>query len=268
MYSKPVVIFGLGFTGRQVAKRLAQQGIPVFAPGRGDSLADIPKRARILHTVPPLDPPENEVLRQRLASLAPLRVVYISSTGVYGAQTSVDSGSIPAPEDERAERRLAEEQWVATGPWSSLILRSAAIYGPSRGVHVAAREGRLPRGSGSGIVSRIHVCDLAAIADAGLFSSIEGAWPVADEHPSPSDEIIRYVNPHFAVQTVPARVAGRCVDGSHIREVLGITLIYPSWESGIPASLAEEARQGDASPEKEARSEQGKPEQTDLLSPG
>jgi nucleoside-diphosphate-sugar epimerase len=235
----PVIIFGLGFTGARVAKRLAARGIPVLAPGRGESVANIPRHARVLHTIPPLDNDENDALRQRIASIEPARIVYISSTGVYGGQSSVDSNSTPAPADERAEKRLAEERWIAAGPWSSLILRSAAIYGPGRGVHVAAREGRLPRGAGSGIVSRIHVDDLAAIADAALSSSIDGAWPVADENPCASEEIIRYVNPHFSIPLAPATVAGRCVNGSRLREILGITLLYPSWESGVPAAIAE-----------------------------
>ena len=75
------------------------------------------------------------------------------------------------------------------GPWSSLILRSAAIYGTGRGVHAALREGRIPRGAGAGIVSRIHVEDLAAIIEAGLYAELEGAWPVADDAPCSSTEI-------------------------------------------------------------------------------
>jgi nucleoside-diphosphate-sugar epimerase len=238
----PVVIFGLGFTGRRVAQRLAARGVPVLAPRRDESLAGIPRHLHVLHTIPPLDAPENEALRLRIASVEPARIVYISSTGVYGAQSAVDSNTRPAPEenrDDRARRRLAEEQWISSGPWSSLILRSAAIYGPNRGVHVAAREGRLPRGAGSGIVSRIHVDDLAAIAEAGLFSSLTGAWPVADEKPCPSDEIIRFINPQFEIPLAPAS-GGRHVNGAHIREILGVSLLYPSWESGVLASLAAE----------------------------
>ena len=48
---------------------------------------------------------------------------------------------------------------------------------------------QMPRGAGSGIVSRIHVEDLAAIVEAGLFSDVQGAWPVADDVPCSSAEI-------------------------------------------------------------------------------
>jgi len=252
-----VVIFGLGFTGKRVAQRLIARGIPVVAPGRDADVSSIPTGALVVHTIPPLDPPENQALRQKITAAAPTRIVYISSTGVYGNQTTVDEHTQPAPEDLRGIRRFEEENWITAGAWSSLILRSAAIYGPGRGVHVAAREGRPPRGAGSGLVSRIHVDDLAALVDAGLFSTIEGAWPVADEKACPSDEIIRWCRQNWSWQNqphgnapdaypdigvAPQFTTGRQVDGSRIRRILGIDLIYPTWETGVPASLAEEAQ--------------------------
>ena len=63
--------------------------------------------------------------------------------------------------------RVDEENDVLAGPWSSLILRPAAIYGPDRGVHVSLAQGRHRMlGDGSNYISRIHVDDLAAITAA------------------------------------------------------------------------------------------------------
>jgi hypothetical protein len=101
----------------------------------------------------------------------------------------------------------------------------------------------MPRGAGSGVISRIHVDDLAAIVDAGLFSTLEGAWPVADEWPCSSQEIIRWCNPGVfdaGLANLDGAVAGRRVDGSRLRRILEVTLTYPSWRTGVPASLAEE----------------------------
>jgi nucleoside-diphosphate-sugar epimerase len=174
--------------------------------------------------------------------------VYVSSTGVYGARKEVDAASPAHPSDERGIRRADEEQWISRGPWRSLILRAAAIYGPGRGVHAAVREGRVPRGSDSGVVSRIHVDDLAAIIDAGLFSGVSGAWPVADDEPCTTAEIIHWCltaggmgqRADFQTPATPSvAIAGRRVDGRKIREILGVELTYPSWRTGIPASLAE-----------------------------
>jgi len=133
---------------------------------------------------------------------------------------------------------------------SSLILRAAAIYGPGRGVHAAIREGRIPRGAGSGIVSRIHVDDLAAILEAGLFSDIQGAWPVADEAPCSSAEIAAWCAQLLQIELTteyenPGKpVTGRRVNGRKIRKILGVELRYPSWQAGVAACFAEEKTAG------------------------
>jgi nucleoside-diphosphate-sugar epimerase len=197
--------------------------------------------------IPPLPEPENTALRETIRTLAPRRVIYVSSTGVYGDQVDVDENTPAEPSDDRGRLRLEEERWLAHGPWTSLMLRSAAIYGPGRGVHVSIREGKLPRSAGSGIVSRIHVDDLAAIIEAGIFSDVQGAWPVADEAPCSSEQIARWCRRLLQLQPVRGRempfgrrIAGRRVDGRKIREMLKVDLLYPSWKTGIKDSLAEE----------------------------
>jgi nucleoside-diphosphate-sugar epimerase len=199
----------------------------------------------VYHGIPPLPEPENTQIREKIGSLAPRRIVYISSTGVYGEATAAAAETRVSPKDERGRQRMREEQWIASGSWSSLILRAAAIYGPGRGVHRAIREGRLPRGSTAQVVSRIHVDDLARLAEAGLFSELSGAWPVADELPCASAEIAGWLTrllglPELFAERKEFIVSGRKVDGSEIRKLLGVPLVYPTWEAGILASLAEE----------------------------
>jgi nucleoside-diphosphate-sugar epimerase len=258
-----VNILGLGFTGARVARRLLARGVrvraAVRAPERFSGLghagleleelrpdgSSLPKGAVLFHAIPPL-PEEQEIqLRSLIIGLRPRRIVYISSTGVYGDAGVVDENTPAHPLDERGRARLRAERWISEGGWESLVLRAAAIYGPGRGIHVAIREGRIPRGAGSGIVSRIHVEDLAAIAEAGLFAQVQGAWPVADDLPCSSAEIavwcaeaMKLGNAGEFTREFP--VAGRKVDGKKIREVLGVRLAYPDWKSGILASLAEE----------------------------
>lgn len=259
-----VIILGLGFTGQRLARRLLRDGVETYSAVRDvkrfSDLADaglalselrldhpgvaaLPKRAILVNLIPPLTEPENTGLRAIIEELAPRRVVYVSSTGVYGDQADVDARTPAQPNDERGRRRLEEERWVTR--WPSLILRAAAIYGPHRGVHAALREGKMPRSAGSGIVSRIHVEDLAAIVHAGIFADLEGAWPVADEEPCASAEIAQWCSQVLKMGEVPLTVDGRAttgrrVDGRGIREKLGIKLAYPSWRTGVPASLAEE----------------------------
>lgn len=256
-----VVILGLGFTGQRLARRLLLRNERVFAPVRGvERFADfsssgvtlvefasagsaLPKNSRLVHLIPPLAESENAALRTLIETLQPERVVYVSSTGVYGPTIYVNAETPVQPADERGLSRLREEQWIASHRWSTLILRSAAIYGPGRGVHTALRQGKLPRGAGSGVVSRVHVEDLAAIIEAGIFSGIEGAWPIADDNPCSTEEIVAWCCHRLGIQPPPANnllIGGRRVDGTSIRSKLGIELKYSSWQTGLPASLKEE----------------------------
>ena len=224
---------------------LAASGLELFDFNRDSSRPDLPEQAALFYSIPPLAPAEDIAMHKLLCALNPRRVVYISSTGVYGDAAEVNENTVPCPHDDRGRARLAAEIRIQQGSWSTLILRAAAIYGPFRGVHTAIREGRLPRSAGSGVISRIHVEDLAALSVAGLFSELEGAWPVADDTPCTSAEIAAWYASEYGGEEYDGElrefsVAGRRVDGKKIRGMLGAALRYPSWKAGIVASLLEE----------------------------
>lgn len=98
-------------------------------------------------------------------------------------------------------------------------------------------------------MSRIHVKDLAALALAGLTNQVTGAWPIADEEPSPSRAVAEYA---FDLLGVPFRTesraasardeakSGRSVDGSAYRRAINYRLRYPTYREGVPQCLAEE----------------------------
>jgi nucleoside-diphosphate-sugar epimerase len=175
----------------------------------------------------------------------PDRVVYLSSTGVYGAANFVDANTPVDPSTERARVRVEAEQSIAAGPWSSLVLRPAAIYGPGRGIQESIQRGIYSMSDT--FVSRIHVDDLAAHVEAALLSNITGAYPVADEEPCTSRTMAEFCANQL---NLPVRkrseggaepksrfASNRRVDGSAIRRLLGITLAYPSYRVGVPAAL-------------------------------
>jgi nucleoside-diphosphate-sugar epimerase len=257
-----ILILGCGYSGQRVAYRFLARGFHVIATTRTPAslasltqlgarvitLDDLAVHLRpgllVLHSIPPTGPAN---LLDALGT-APARIVYLSTTAVYGVATHVDTTTPVDPQSDRARPRLEAEQHVAAGPWSSLILRPAAIYGPGRGVQES-----LPRGayySGDNYVSRIHVDDLAAHAEAALLSDLEGAYPVADEEPCTTREIAEFCArllhlpsvPQPASRTKARATSNRRVDGSAIRRALGITLAYPSYRTGIPASLVTTAR--------------------------
>jgi nucleoside-diphosphate-sugar epimerase len=234
------LILGCGFTGGRVAQRLLARGCMVRSTTR-DSLnletpgalstltAMVTPGVRVLHSIPTLPADLDRLAVDSLHGAS--RVVYLSTTAVYGAAESVDETTPAAPQSDRARARLRTERAVLDGPWSPLVLRPAAIYGPGR-----IRRRR----EGSGDVSRIHVDDLAAHIEAALFSEVTGAWPVADDHPCPSSEIAEFAGLHPEWGGPVARSGrhiNRRVDGSAIRRLLGITLQYPSYRSGIPAAI-------------------------------
>jgi nucleoside-diphosphate-sugar epimerase len=267
------VILGCGYTGRRVAERLLARGLRVVATTRDrkrlrvleqqgaavvrvdcDDPSTIPVLqehievgCRVLYSIPPVAAPLWSALAGRAS-----RVVYLSTTGVYGSQRIVDESTTPDLKSPRALPRLAEERAAMAGPWSSLVLRPAAIYGPGRGVHAAMRAGthRLI-GDGGHLVSRIHVYDLAALSDAGLLGDLGGAWPVADDEPCRAREIADFCEKLLGL-LLPSegawdgkekRNTGRRVSGRAVREALRVTLQYPSYRTGIPAALKEETNQ-------------------------
>ncbi len=200
--------------------------------------ASLNRGALVLHSIPPAGP---SGLLDLLGD-KPARLVYLSSTAVYGGATVVDETTPVDPSTDQACQRIAVENSVLSGPWSSLVLRPAAIYGPGRGAHERIKRGEY--NLSDTIVSRIHVDDLAAHIEAALRSAITGAYPVADEEPCTSREISEFCAGLLGVSVSaggpPGKrvsAANRRVDGSAIRRLLGITLRYPSYRVGIPASL-------------------------------
>ena len=261
------LILGCGFTGSRVANLLRARGFHADCTNR--STFDVETRnitplleaitpdTVVLHSIPAFRTEHGlweatPLLAEALASSPPARVVYLSSTGVYGATRDVDHRTPPAPRTERERLRVEAEQAVAAGPWSSLILRPAAIYGPGRGIHAAMRAGTFLLGPDNArFVSRIHVDDLARHAEAAMLSEIAGAYPVADDEPCTSREAAEFCA-RFLGLPLPAeapeeslsetRQSDRRVDGAEIRRLLGITLLYPSYREGFPACVEEEAR--------------------------
>ena len=266
--SASCLILGCGYTGRRVAPLLEAGRVAVAATNRSgqrlpegvralryeaslDDPRDLPAADILIYSLPTLrteqglDEPAPRILEAMHGRYR--RVLYLSTTGVYGQSQRVDENTPISPGTERQRLRVAAEEAVSTGPWESLILRPAAIYGPGRGVQVALPQGKYKlAGDGSNYVSRIHVDDLAAITAVAALSPVTGAYPVADDYPSTSREIAEYCAELLGLPPPAStdvedlsetRRSNRRVDGRAIRKLLGVGLRYPSFREGIPASL-------------------------------
>ena len=111
-----ILILGCGFTGQRVARRFLAQGAAVTVTTRDprkledvgakvirleDVAAHVRPGVMVLHSLPP------EVSNAALDLLgnAPSRVVYLSSTAVYGAAAVVDENTPPDWTSPRAQAR-------------------------------------------------------------------------------------------------------------------------------------------------------------------
>lgn len=256
-----LLILGCGYTGLAALRQGVARGLQVTATvrseGRRSELQGEPARVLLMA---PLDArvaqhvdesthvvvcfPADEVTDAAVASaLAAARsIAYVSSTGVFGERSGPidDATPLPDPPGERAARLLrAEAHYRAHG---ATVLRSAAIYGPERGLHMRVLRGehKLP-GDGSHTLSRIHVEDLAqfALAAAGVRGE---TFVIGDAEPAAHGDVVRFIcqtyrvpmPPSVPLESVHASLrADRAIDASRARRVLGVTLRFPSYRDGM-----------------------------------
>ncbi len=219
--------FGLGYSARVLAGRLASEGWAISGTCRDEetrqALAAEGIRAHLFDREHPLDdpvaalsaitdvlssvPPDGDgdpVLDRHgadIASMAGLRWIgYLSTTGVYGdtGGTMVDETAPLNPTSERSSRRIAAERL-----WQELyrsrhlpvhVFRLAGIYGPGRNTIDQVRAGRARRIDKPGhMFSRIHVEDIASTLRASMARPDPGAiYNVCDDVPASQSDVVAY----------------------------------------------------------------------------
>lgn len=256
-----LLILGCGYTGRAALRLGAARGWSVVATVRSQArrheLQGEPAQILVIPQLTaaiaeqldaethvlvcfPADEATDAVVAPALAGAH--SVAYISSTGVYGELRGHidDRTALPDPPDARSQRLLrAEAHYRAIG---ATVLRSAAIYGPERGLHLRVQRGehRMP-GDGSHMLSRIHVYDLAQIALSA--AAVRGeTFVVGDEQPAPHADVVRYIcktydapwpNSEPLTDVHASLRADRAIDSSRVRELLGVKLRYPTYREGM-----------------------------------
>ncbi len=219
-------IFGLGYTGLVLARRLRRQGWIVggtvqsearLAELAADRIAGyvfdgtkpldkfdeaVGRATHVLDSIPPVGETD-PVLRHHAGDLAGLKGVkwigYLSTTGVYGDCDGdwVDERAGLHPTGARGRARVAVEQ-----SWLDLVrvglpvhvFRLAGIYGPGRSALDAVRAGTARRIVKPGqVFSRIHVEDIATVLEASMARRNPGAiYNVCDDEPAPPQDVIAY----------------------------------------------------------------------------
>ena len=220
-----VVILGLGYSGRAVARHLQGQGIevsgtvrdPAAAPADGlrrhrlqegavpgAALGEALHNAEaVLCSVPPDeagDPALHCVLPLLRTSPALRWVGYLSSTGVYGDRNGgwVDEHTAAdATGPIATRRRLAEAQWQALARErgiASAVFRLPGLYGRGRNALVQLAEGRARHVVRPGqVFNRLHVEDVATVVQAAMVRPEHAAvYLPSDDLPAPSHEVLAY----------------------------------------------------------------------------
>jgi len=285
----PKLIIGCGYLGYRVAQRWLDAGESVTALTRSvaradelrrdgitpivgdvtrpDTLADLPQADTVLIAVgydrraaPSIEDVYVEGLRNLLSALSPSveRVIYISSTGVYGQNNGgwVDEQSPCEPLRAGGRACLAAETLLGSHPLGqkSVVLRLAGIYGPGR----VPRQREITGGDAidapqEGHVNLIHVDDAARIVLLAESSATPPALYTVSDGQSVNRgdyyrEVARLLDapaPTFVTPPPDSPAALRAVSDKRISNRrlmadLSPTLQYPSYREGLAAILAAE----------------------------
>ena len=284
---RPVAIVGCGYLGLRLARRWRDLAYPVrgFAT-RPQSLKDIAATGAeavqldldgplahvhltghlLYYLVPPArDGAHDRRLERFLGAIeGPVeRFIYVSTTGVYGDRAGawVNEDTPPAPQSERAVRRLAAEnalrEWAEALGVSWCILRVPGIYGPGRLPLERLRRGEPAiRPQEATPSNRIHVEDLATAclaaaraerADRRIYNVTDGTDDSLSSYllrvarignlPRPPLISRAEARARFSDSSWSFLGESRRIDNQRMREELGVALAYQDLDAGIRASL-------------------------------
>jgi nucleoside-diphosphate-sugar epimerase len=232
--SEVLFCFGLGYTARVLARRLADRGWEIRGTTRSPEKAAVlaaegyqvwlfdrgrpldhaaEALAGVSHVLTSIAPDEagDPVLdahAQDLRAVPTLRWAgYLGTTAVYGDRQGgwVDEETPLEPTLARADRRArAEAAWQASGQ-PVHIFRLAGIYGPGRNAFTNLRDGTARRIVKPGqVFSRIHVEDIATILEASMANPRPGrTYNVCDDEPAPPQDVVAYAARLLGVEPPP-----------------------------------------------------------------
>jgi len=284
-----MLIVGCGDVGRKLAARARQQKYAVYClvrrtnsaanlleNGLNAAAVDLDLAAptltgewdqeQVYYLAPPpsqgtMDPRMTRFLAA-LPTDKPHRIVYISTTGVYGdcAGEWVDESRPANPQVDRARRRYDAEQqlrhWHDAGNGTLVVLRVAGIYGPGKLPLERLRSNTPMIGAEvAPWTNRIHIDDLVSVCEAAMARGRDDAvYNVSDGHPGNMRDYFDRVADLYQLPRAPLIGAeearrslspgmlsylaeSRRLDNSRMLDELGVTLRYPDLASGLAACV-------------------------------
>jgi nucleoside-diphosphate-sugar epimerase len=258
---KRLLIAGFGDIARRAVPRLEHRFEILrlsracgFDLDRPETLALQPADA-LLHCAPPPGEGETDSRTAHLlaalekARILPARVVYVSTSGVYGdcAGALVDESRPPAPQTPRARRRLDAErrlaQWCRSRGVPLVVLRAPGIYAADRLPLARLRAGTPAlRPEDDVYTNHIHAEDLAAIVSRALEDDAPaGIYNANDDTAMKAGDWFDLLADRYGLPR-PPRVAGplssflsesRRLDNRKLKRDMGIRLQYPTVHEGL-----------------------------------
>jgi nucleoside-diphosphate-sugar epimerase len=265
-----LLILGEGYSGgfiRQAAERAGWTVTGVRRSAGASTLAiDDPalpaligSATAVLFSAPPeSDNGADPILARFGAALeaTPARLLYLSSTGVYGdTGGAVVDESAPVGTGRRSARTAADLRWQALG---ATVLRLPGIYGPGRSALDLVRAGSARRIDRPGHrFNRIHVEDIAGATLAILASGATGVFNIVDDLPAEPRAVTEFAcrllgTPMPPLEPYdPARFSPmargfwserRMVAGGRLARLTGYRLKHPDYKAGLQSIREGEPR--------------------------
>ncbi len=286
------LIIGCGDIGVRVARFLQRDGGHVFGLARSDesavrlrdcglapvmgnlddpaTLAGLPTAGKLVFYLAP--PPGGGPFDSRMRNFCqtigpaqlPIRVVYMSTSGVYGdcGGNLVTEATPVHPQTSRAQRRVdaetALQEWGRQQGVPIVILRVTGIYGPGRLPLARIRQGHpVLREEESPPTNRIHADDLAVVCVKSALKAAAGEiFNVSDGQPGTMTQYFNAICDLLQLPRLPQvsmteakqvmnpmmlsyLTEARRMDNRKMLEELGITLQYPDLETGLKNVVAQ-----------------------------
>lgn len=278
---KRVLIAGCGYIGAPAGALLAARGCHVFGLRR--SAANLPRgvelvradlsRVESMSSLPEsidtviyaagagapseqayrtayVDGPSNLLRALREQGERPERVIFCSSTAVYGQERGewVDEASPARPRRWNGEMLLTAESLVRAGGSACSVLRLGGIYGPGRTRLIErVRQGEARLRSQPHFTNRIHRDDAAgALAHLVLASSADDLYLGVDDAPTDEAEVLCWLAERLGVgapakmddgDAAPARAGSKRCRNDRLRGA-GYSFRFPTFREGYADVLA------------------------------
>jgi nucleoside-diphosphate-sugar epimerase len=285
-----VLLVGCGYVGLSLGRELADQGHEVFGVRRSEAaaetlqsagikplVADITQPAQLSDLPGPFDWVVNLVssnhggvaeyrqvylagmknLVRALAATPPKKLVYTSSTSVYGQTdgSQVKESSPTEPGTETAQVLLEAEgvllQAFQENRFPAVVLRVAGIYGPDRGhpfKQFLKNEVRI-QGKGERFMNMIHLADLTRIIAASLRNGRPGEiYNAVDDEPVMQIHFFRWLSetlgkwmpafePEPDLDLRKRGLTNKKVSNRKLKMELGYQFKYPTFRQGYTAEI-------------------------------